>query len=110
MSTEIRRPNGDAVAAFVAAGIGCLMLGVLTTAAEASQGLKDALNLYAPVGPLSGKTIGAVVVWLIAWGLLHRMWSGGNQPLKKWLNVTWVLLLLGLLLTFPPVFTLAHSG
>ena len=105
MSTEMNRsPNGDAVASFVAAGIGCLTLGLLTTGAEASQALKDALNLYAPVGPLAGKTIGAVIVWLVAWGLLHRAWKGRNQVLTKWMNVTWVLIAVGLLLTFPPVF------
>ena len=105
MVSEVnRRPTGDTVAAFVSAGIGCLTLGVLTTAAEAVPSIKDALNVYNPVGPLSGKTLGAVVVWLIAWWILHRAWSGGDQPLGKWMRVTWVLIVLGLILTFPPVF------
>jgi hypothetical protein len=58
---------GKALAAMVAAGVGCAALGVLTTLAELSPGLKNVLNFYDPVGPLSGKTTVAVIVWLIAW-------------------------------------------
>ena len=107
MTTEIQRtPMGEAAAAIVGAGIGVLALGTFTTLAEASGTAKDALNLYGPVGPLSGKTIGAVVVWLVVWGVLHMMWKGKDVPLKKWINVTWVLITLGFLLTFPPIFLL----
>ena len=101
-----RRPLGQAIAAFVSAGIGCLAIGVLTTAAEASAGLKDTLNLYNPVGPLSGKTVGAVIVWLIAWAILHTLWKDKELPIKNWQALTWGLVLVGLLLTFPPIFLL----
>jgi hypothetical protein len=47
-------------AAIVAAGVGALSLGILTTTAEASTGINDFLSFYDPVGPLSGETIGAV--------------------------------------------------
>src|SRR5512140_880112 len=67
-------PNGEAVAAIFAAGIGCLALGLLTTLAEASAGFKTMLAFNAGVGPLSGKTTYAVVIWLIAWAALHFVW------------------------------------
>src|SRR6266511_792970 len=65
------KPEGPIAAAILAGGIGCLALGVLTTLAEASTTVKDWLDVRSDVGPLSGKTIGAVLVWLIAWALLH---------------------------------------
>ena len=65
---------GKALAALVAAGVGCAALGVLTTLAELSTGLKSVLNFYDSVGPLSGKTTVAVLVWLIAWYVLARRW------------------------------------
>lgn len=99
-------PNGDAVAAIVAAAIGSLVLGIFTAGAEFSAGFKTALTLSAAVGPLSGKTVFAVVVWAVAWISLHQMWKGQDKDLGKWLRVSWVLLALGFLLTFPPVFTM----
>lgn len=106
MAVETQRPNGDAIAAFIAAGVGCLTLGILVTAAELSAPIKDTLNVYNPVGPLSGKTLGAVIVWFITWVILHFQWRARSMPLGKWLKITWVLVGLGLLLTFPPIFTM----
>lgn len=101
-----RLPNGPAAAAFVASGIGSLALGLVTTLAEASQPLRSALILYAPAGPLSGKTTLAVVCWLAAWGVLHMMWRSRSLdfgPVSWW---TYGLIVLGLLGTFPPFFEL----
>jgi hypothetical protein len=53
---------GKALAALVAAGIGCAALGVLTTLAELSPRLKNVLNIYDPVGPLSGKPTVPVII------------------------------------------------
>ena len=64
---------GKALAAMVAAGVGSAALGVLTTLAELSPGLKNILNFYDPVGPLSGKTTVAVIIWLIAWYALAKI-------------------------------------
>ena len=65
------KPEGPVAAAILAAGVGALALGVLTTLAEASEGFKEFLTFSEPVGPLSGKTIGAVLIWLVAWVVLH---------------------------------------
>ena len=99
-------PSGPGAAAMIAAGIGTLTIGILTTAAEFSAGLKTALNFYNPSGPLSGKTSLGIAMWLLSWLLLGNMWKDKNYNLARAFNITLVLIGLGLLLTFPPVFAL----
>ena len=98
--------TGVAAAAMVAGGIGTFVLGLLTTGAEASEGLANALNWSNPVGPLSGKTGLAVIVWLISWYVLDRLWHSENRNLQQAFTITLILIGLGLLLTFPPFFEL----
>jgi hypothetical protein len=98
------KPNGPVAAAFLAAGIGAFTLGLLTTGAAASEALANALRWSTPVGPLSGKSTGAVIDWLVAWAVLGPRWRGKEvafAPVYRW---TLILLALGLLLTFPPFF------
>lgn len=98
--------NGPAAAAVLAAGIGTVALGLLTTLAEAIGPLKQALNFYDPVGPLSGKTTIAVVVWLVAWAVLYGIWRSKNVDFGKVFTAALVLIALGLLGTFPPFYEL----
>ena len=98
------KPEGPVAAAILAAGVGAFALGVLTTLAEASEGFADFLNVYDPVGPLSGKTIGAVIVWLIAWAVLHLMYRGKAVESRKALAGSLILIGLGVLGTFPIFF------
>ena len=58
----------------MAAGVGSTALGIFTMLAETFERVGSLMELYAPVGPLSGKTTFAVVVWLMAWGVLHGAW------------------------------------
>lgn len=97
---------GKALAALVAAGIGCAALGVVTTLAELSPGLKSILNVYDPVGPLSGKTTVAVIVWLIAWYVLARRWRVRPPVMTSALVATFVLIGVGVVGTFPLFFEL----
>ena len=97
---------GKAVAALVAAGVGCAALGVLTTLAELSPRLKNVLNVYDPVGPLSGKTTVAVIVWLIAWYALARRWHARPPVMTSALVATFVLIGVGFVGTFPLFFEL----
>lgn len=96
--------NGPATAAILAAGAGTFVIGAMTTLAEAFAGLKNALTWSGPVGPLSGKTGVGVIVWLVAWVALAAAWRGRNVNIGKVLTWTFVLLLLGFVGTFPPVF------
>jgi len=102
--TSSRKPTGPAAAAMIAAGFGTFVIGLMTTLAAASGGLRNALTWYGPSGPLSGKTGVGLIAWLVAWIVLHSMWKGREINLGR--TFTWAIVLIaaGLLLTFPPVF------
>lgn len=102
--TQERIPNGPAAAAILSAGVGSATIGLMTTGAVISAGLKSALNWWSPAGPLTGKTSVGVVAWLVTWIVLHVLWKDKDVPLVRVLVVMLVLLVLGVLLTFPPVF------
>jgi len=100
------KPEGPVAAAIIAAGVGALSLGILTTTAEASTSIKDFLSFYDPVGPLSGKTIGAVAIWLVAWVVLHMMYRDKGVGSRTALTSALVLIGLGVVGTFPIFFQL----
>src|SRR6266508_1808136 len=100
------RGEGPAAAALLGAGVGAFVLGLLTTLAEASTSIKDSLTLSDSVGPLSGKTTYAVVVWLVAWAVLHFTVGRRARLTTQVLTVVVVLFGLGLLGTFPIFFQL----
>jgi hypothetical protein len=79
-------------------------MGVITTMSEASEGFASALEWNEGVGPLSGKTIVAVVVWLVAWAALHFALRRRNTSIMTAFVVSMVLTVIGVLLTLPPVF------
>src|SRR4029450_13753662 len=103
-ATGETRIEGLAAAALLAAGAGAFVLGLLTTLAEASTGTADFLQFNDRVGPLSGKTIIAAIAYfgaLLMFGLLFR---GRQLAMRAVLAAAVVLLLLGLLGTFPTFF------
>ncbi|MBI2370436.1 MAG: hypothetical protein HYV08_09435 [Deltaproteobacteria bacterium] len=104
MAQEKALTNGAAAAAALASGIGSLALGLFTTLAQAIVPVKDALNLYNPVGPLSGKTTAAVAVWVVSWAILHGLWKDRQVEFGRVFLATLILIALGLLGTFPPFF------
>jgi hypothetical protein len=103
-SSRVHIPNGAACAALIAAGIGSLVLGLLTTGAEIFAPLKTFLNFYNPVGPLAGKTTYAVLAFFISWPVLHNMWKTREMDFNRYMTYTLVLTGIGFLLTFPLVF------
>jgi len=95
--------NGPGAAAILAAGIGSLALAVLAIAADKSPAAKSILVFYKPTGALSGVTTVAIVIWLAAWGGLEIRWRTRTVALGL---VSWLalgMLVLSILLTFPPV-------
>jgi hypothetical protein len=103
------KPFGPVAAALLAAGIGSFALGLMTTLAEASSSFSDALAWSKRVGALSGKTIVAVAVWLVAWAILHLLYRGKDPSHKVVYTITVLLVAAGLLLTFPVFFQLFES-
>jgi fluoride ion exporter CrcB/FEX len=97
-------PSGPAAAALLAAGIGSLVLGILTTWAEASESFKEDLQWNDRVGPLSGKTIIASIAFFASWLVLHLIWRRSNPPLQRIVLISAILIVLGLIGTFPTFF------
>ncbi len=102
-------PNGPAAAAILAAGIGCGTLGILAFAGDASDSIGHALNIYNPTGTLSGVTTGAIIVWLVAWWVLSRLWRTRTVAMGGVNVAAFALLAVGFLLTFPPFMDLLQG-
>jgi hypothetical protein len=95
------RRTGPAAAAALAAGVGCVVLGLLSVLCDASAELKRALEWWPPSGCLFGKVAVAVPAWLAAWFVLHRALRSREFCFDAVLVATGVLLLAGVLLTCP---------
>lgn len=93
--------NGAALASFLAAGIGAFAVGFFVIVNEA--GLFVAPALYGPAGGVSGRTTFAAVTWLIGWAVLHRRWKDRQFESSQVHTATLVLIALGIVLSFPPV-------
>jgi hypothetical protein len=106
------KPNGPAAAAFLASGVGAFVLGLMVTLAEASEEIKTFLDfsknygIGSGVGPLSGKVIIGVGVYLLTFLVLGLALRGREVAFRSVFIVTLILLGLGFALTFPPIFTL----
>ncbi|MFJ3927079.1 hypothetical protein [Streptomyces sp. NPDC090022] len=99
-------PEGPISAAIIAAGVGAVALGLLTTLSEAGEDVAGALKRSDAVGSLSGKTILAVVAWLVAWAVLHIILRNKAYETTRALVIGLVLIGLGVLGTLPSFFQL----
>lgn len=95
--------NGAGAAAILAAGIGSFLLAVFAIAGDKSAALKSFFIFFKPTGPLSGVTTCAIAAWIVTWIVLHLRWRGRAVALGRIKGVAFALLLLSLLLTFPPI-------
>jgi hypothetical protein len=98
------RIDGPPAASLIAAGVGAVVLGLFVTLAEASTDVNDWLQWNDRVGPLSGKTILAAIAYFGSFLVLGLWWRGRSFALRTIVIVVCVLIALGLLFTFPPVF------
>jgi hypothetical protein len=96
-------PNGSGAAAMLAASVGSLVLAVIAFAGDKWVPIKNSLNFYKPTGPLSGVTTVAIVVWFLAWGFLEWRWGKRAVAMSRINRVSLALLVLSILLTFPPI-------
>ncbi|HEY6356860.1 MAG TPA: hypothetical protein VIX35_01365 [Vicinamibacterales bacterium] len=96
-------PNGFGAAAVLGAGIGAFALAVIAIAADRVPALGRVLDVYQPTGPLSGVSTTGIAIWLIAWVCLHYQWRNRNVALGPIAAAALILLVLGGLLTFPPL-------
>jgi len=96
-----RLPNGAAWAALLAAGIGAFAVGLFVILNETE--IFTSPTLYGPAGGVSGRTTFALVVWLVAWVVLHARWKDREiASVGRLVVITMTLIALGVLGTFPP--------
>jgi hypothetical protein len=98
--------NGPGAAAILSAGAGCFVLALLALAVDESAWVKGMLNFYKPTGPLSGVTTTAILVWLCLWMFLEWRWGKRTVAVGAICAAAFLLLFLGLALTFPPIVNL----
>jgi hypothetical protein len=103
-SPALADTNGAAMAAVLAAGIGSVAMGAVVLLNEA--GLVAAPALYGPAGGVTGRTTLATVVWLLVWRVLHGRWRSRDVAAGTVFRWTVVLVALGILATFPPLWGL----
>lgn len=97
-------PNGAALAAFLAAGIGAFGLGLVVFLNEV--GVFEVPALYGPAGGVTGRTAAGVVIWLVAWAVLHGRWKGRRMESSGHFAISLILIAVGFVLCFPPVWHL----
>lgn len=98
------RPNGALWAAILASGIGGFAVGSVVILNEA--GIFAAPTLYGPAGGVSGRTTIAAAIWLLSWAVLHRLWRDLEVAGGRVTAIAAILILFGLVGTFPPVWSL----
>jgi len=104
------KPNGPVAAAFVAAGIGSLVLGIFVVLNEISPDISNFLKFDANfglgkgVGALSGKASLATLAFVISWIALFLYTRGKEVNFGRWFAAALILVLAGFALTFPPIF------
>ncbi len=103
-AVEIKIPSGVAVAALLAAVIGLLVLGVVNIWSDVSTPFKDAITLNKGIGPYSGKEVFLLAGWLVSWVGLHFVLRKRELNVKKWFGIAMGLLLVAVLLVWPPIF------
>lgn len=109
-TTEL--PNGPVAAALLAGGLGSAVLGLITLVYELNDKSAFAKGLawVKPVGALSGKAGTAILVFLIAWPILHFVFKDKETKFGQIAFIALVMLAIGLLGTFPPVWHLLAGG
>jgi hypothetical protein len=102
--TRVITMDSAVSAAFIASGIGSVVLGLTIIGAETNAALKTFLTFNAGVGPLSGKTTVTVIAFVLSWVILHFIFRSRPIKLATGFTISVILVIVGLLLTFPPVF------
>jgi hypothetical protein len=95
--------NGAGAAAVLAAGIGSFLLAVFAIVGDRSAAAKNFFIFSRPAGPLSGVTTSAIVLWIAIWIVLHLGWRARSVKLARINAISIALLVLAILLTFPPI-------
>jgi hypothetical protein len=99
---------GPVAAALLAAGVGSTTLGLAVVAVEASPAVEEWAAMGTAAGSLTGKALLTATAFLLAWAALRTTLDAVSARVTVW--TTSVLVAVGVLLTFPPVYGLFHGG
>ncbi|MFZ5769731.1 MAG: hypothetical protein ACOY3F_13715 [Bacillota bacterium] len=102
MSNNASRKENRAAAALVGAGIGVVALGAVQLLSELYKGLGELLQLHAGIGPYSGKLLVSGLAWLVSWLIAGLVVQRRSVDLRRALYVTVGLVVLGVILIYPP--------
>jgi hypothetical protein len=114
----VKMPNGAAIAAYLAAAIGSLVLAVVAFASDLSKPFEQMVfgigKLWIPgaagIGPYSGKETLGLLAWLVSWGILHFSLRKHQLDGRLWLIVFLVGMGVASTLVWPPVSSLFVRG
>lgn len=110
-SGSVVKSDGPVVAALLALGLGSVAYGIFVVIPEFSASFKTFLTLDEGVGALSGKTTFGVIVWLVAWAVLHiTLGKKSSFDLRRAYYWALVGVALGALFTFPIFFQAFAKG
>ena len=112
MAKETTKPNGPVSAALLAGGIGSAVFGLVTLLYELNDksGFAQSMVWVKPVGGLSGKSSIGIIAFFLSWVILHYVWKDKETDFARISTISFVLLAVGLLGTFPPVWHLLAGG
>ena len=102
-SGSTSQTNGAGAAAILAAGIGAFLLAVFAIIGDKWMSARSFFIFSKPTGPLSGVTTCTIVLWIVVWAVLHARWRKRSMALGRINVIALGLLVLGILLTFPPI-------
>jgi hypothetical protein len=109
MAKELNdKVNGPAAAALLAGGIGSAAMGLITLAYEINDksAFAKSMTWSKAVGGLSGKSGWAIIIFFVAWAILHFVWKDKETDFARISSIAIALLVVGFLGTFPPVWHL----
>ncbi len=102
-ASRLEVPSGAGAAAILSAGVGCFSVSLFGLLGDAFPAVAHFFDFYNPTGPLSGVTTTAIIVWLVLWVVLFQLWKGKSLPMGRINPIAFLLLGIGLLLSFPPL-------
>jgi hypothetical protein len=105
MAKELNdKVNGPVAAALLAGGIGSAAMGLITLIYEIDDksAFSKSMGWSKAVGGLSGKSSWAIIIFFVAWAILHYIWKDKDTDFARISSIAIALLFVGLLGTFPP--------
>lgn len=97
-------------AAFIAAGIGLVTMGLLQFIGELNESFNESLALSEALGPYSGKYLFSYLAWIVSWAILYPIARAGRISVRTAAIITAILIVIAAVILFPPFIGLFVEG